>query len=158
MVKALQSCTEKRFLQDFYFTRETKVPPPNPKPSDPHPRQTAMSFCSTIFKTRNVIYVIVCTVICRGFIYLQRETSTHYEEFDDKTEKFEYSFYGDVIQPSDFPEKEVKRDILSKLPKHLRKEIQKTLIKTDLIHNLHHSVRDTACPYQGTVYHYSRKA
>ena len=100
-----------------------------------------------------VLFGILCGACIIGLILLQAEI------FEEKLrlETFEdYCFYGtESVVPRNYSEEAIKKDILSKLPKNLRSEVQKSLRKTEILlkNERKRIIGETACPFQVEVRH-----
>ena len=100
-----------------------------------------------------VLFVVLCAATLLGLFSLRVrvfEEKLPFEQFKD------YCFFGtENAVPRNYSEEAIKRDILSKLPKKVRTEVQKGLRKTKIIYRnkLGKAMGETACPFQVEVTH-----
>ena len=104
-----------------------------------------------MFCNFKVLFTALCVVSILGLISLRVQVSEEnlpFEQFKD------YCFFGtEKAVPRNYSEEDIKQDILSKLPRNIRNEVQKGLRKTEIIYRnkLGRAMGETACPFQVEV-------
>ena len=98
-----------------------------------------------------VLFIVLCVATILGLILLRVQVfqeNLPFEQIND------YCFFGtENAVPRNYSEEAIKRDILSKLPKNMRSEVQKGLRKTEIIYRnkLGRAMGETACPFQEEI-------
>ena len=95
---------------------------------------------------------ILLAVLCLACIFCVISRRTRVLEEKSVFEFQDYCFYGtENLVPQKYSEGAVKRDILSKLPKDLKPEVDVNLRRTNVINEKQRKVGETACPFQVNV-------